>query len=272
VAVVVITADAYDRPFREDIVTCQGRGKTILLSIGGANYSEGGFASETDAIAAANLIWETFGPRNPSSSTPRPFGDSKVDGFDLDFEAIVRNAVPFANRLRELMAADSSKQYFLTAAPQCPYPDAYNDEMLNGAVSFDAVFVQFYNNFCGLNSFRPGADEQPYFNLAAWHDWAKNVSANPNARVLVGAPANRGAAGSGYVPAETLAQIIDYSRRFDSFGGVMLWDASQGYANGGFISSVKDALTRAAGLGGWRYRPGYGIHGYRGSNRQSVFY
>jgi chitinase len=36
----------------------------------------------------------------------------------------------------------ASKKYYITAAPQCPYPDAYLSPTLN-AVGFDAVYVQF---------------------------------------------------------------------------------------------------------------------------------
>ncbi|EFW14615.1 hypothetical protein D8B26_006991 [Coccidioides posadasii str. Silveira] len=233
-----------------DITKCQGKGKTIILSIGGATYSEGGFGTEEEAIAGANLIWETFGPQK-NSSRPRPFGDATVDGFDLDFEATVRNMVPFANRLRSLMAADASKKYFLTVAPQCPYPDLYNKEMLEGKVDFDAVFVQFYNNFCGLNTFEPGQEEQKSFNLGEWNEWAKTVSKNKKVKVIVGAPANQRAAGSGYVDASKLAEIVKYSRKFSSFGGVMLWDASQAYANGNFIETVKGALN--SGFAGCRF-------------------
>lgn len=31
-----------------------------------------------------------------------------------------------------------------------PYPDLANNDLLNGGVRFDAIFVQFYNNYCGL--------------------------------------------------------------------------------------------------------------------------
>lgn len=225
-----------------DIKECQRKGKTILLSIGGATYSEGGFRSEEAAVAGADMIWETFGSKKNGSSRPRPFGDAVIDGFDFDFEATVLNMVPFANRLRTLMTTDISKQYYLTAAPQCPYPDWYNKDMLEGKVDFDAVLIQFYNNYCGLNAFKAG-EEQQNFNFKDWDNWAKTVSKNKKVKVLVGAPANTGAAGSGYVDAARLGQVIEYSRQFSSFGGVMLWDASQGYANGNFIGSVKAALS-----------------------------
>lgn len=221
-------------------------GKTILLSIGGATYSEGGFSSEDAAVAGANMIWETFGPQQPGSSAYRPFGDAVVDGFDFDFEATVNNMVPFANTLRSLMDADTSKKYYLTAAPQCPYPDAADGAMLDGAVSFDAIWVQFYNNYCGLQSFVPGSSTQNNFNFATWDNWAKTTSKNPNVKVFLGVPANTGAAGSGYEPPSSLAPIINYCKTFSSFGGVMMWDASQAYANNGFIPAVKQALTTTA--------------------------
>lgn len=57
-------------------------------------------------------------------------------------------------------------RYYITAAPQCPYPDVYIGTALNQA-SFDAVYVQFCesaytrlenilrspldNNYCGLD-------------------------------------------------------------------------------------------------------------------------
>ncbi|WEW60288.1 Chitinase 2 [Emydomyces testavorans] len=229
-----------------DITKCQSKGKTILLSIGGATYSEGGFRTEEAAIAGADLIWETFGPRKAGSTRPRPFGDAVVDGFDFDFEANVFNMVPFANRLRSLMAADASKKYYLTIAPQCPYPDFYNKDLLDGNVDFDGVFIQFYNNYCGLDKFQPDVAQQSSFNLDTWDNWAKTVSKNKNVKVFVGAPANQRAAGSGYVDASRLAQVIRYSKGFSSFGGVMLWDASQAYANGNFITAIKAALGTAS--------------------------
>ena len=102
-----------------------------------------------------------------TSTTYRPFGKASVDGIDLDFESTNSNMGPFANRLRELMDAESDKHYYLTAAPQCPYPDVAGKDFLNGpgAAHMDAIWVQFYNNPCSLDSFKPGADSQEKFNF-----------------------------------------------------------------------------------------------------------
>ncbi|KAI9036182.1 glycoside hydrolase family 18 protein [Aspergillus affinis] len=225
----------------EDIQDCQKAGKTILLSIGGATYTEGGFSSEAAAISGAQLLWETFGPVSNSAAS-RPFGNAVIDGFDLDFEATVNNMPAFANQLRSLYAKDSSKSYYLTAAPQCPYPDAANNAMLNGAVAFDAIWIQFYNNYCGLQSYVPGSSTQNNFNFATWDNWAKSTSRNSKVKVFLGIPGNTGAAGSGYQSLDRVKEIIGYVKQFSSFGGVMIWDASQVFANGGFLNGVKGAL------------------------------
>jgi chitinase len=160
--------------------------------------------------------------------------------------------VPFANQLRTLMNAATAaggKKYYLTAAPQCPYPDAADGPMLAGAVYFDAIFIQFYNNYCGLQSYVPGTTTQNNFNFATWDNWAKTVSLNPNVKILLGIPGSPTAAGSGYATGSTLKAIIAYSKSFSSFGGVMIWDMSQIYANSGFLDGVANYLGLPAGPG-----------------------
>jgi hypothetical protein len=226
---------------RKDIKKCQDKGKTILLSIGGATYSEGGFKSDADAKDGAQLMWETFGPKKEGSKALRPFGDVSLDGFDFDFEANVEHMAPFANALRDLMNKETDRRYFLTAAPQCPYPDQADKEILNGPVDIDAVWVQFYNNFCGVNNFDSN-EKNSKFNFEEWDNWAKTVSKNKDVKVLVGVPADTTAASTGYVSVEKVAAVVEYSKKFESFGGVMMWDASQAYANEGFIDGVRKAL------------------------------
>ena len=151
----------------EDIKTCQAAGKTILLSIGGATYTEGGFTSINEAQTWASTIWAMFGPPQSGSSVNRPFGSAVVDGFDFDFESTTQNMAPFANGLRSLMDADGSKKFYLSAAPQCVYPDQADRDMLIGANAtfFDFLMIQYYNNGCGASSYIPGAANQWNFNF-----------------------------------------------------------------------------------------------------------
>jgi chitinase len=119
--------------------------------------------------------------------------------------------------------------------------------MLAGAVSFDAIFIQFYNNYCGLQSFTVGSTTQNNFNFDTWDNWAKTVSLNPNVKVLLGVPGNTGG-GAGYETGSTLASIIAYSKSFSSFGGVMIWDMSQLYSNSGFLDGVTSDLAAPASI------------------------
>ena len=60
--------------------------------------------------------------------------------------------------------------------------------------------------------------------------WARNVSPNKDVKVYIGAPGATGAAGGGYVPIDTLSSVaVKMRQSYPSFGGVMLWDASQAY-------------------------------------------
>lgn len=204
-----------------------------------------------------------FGPVNSSSGVNRPFGSAVVDGFDFDFETpVTSNLAYFAGELRSLMDANTSKTYYLSAAPQCVYPDAADKDMLNGGsdggpISFDFIQVQFYNNYCGVNSYVAGATTQNNYNFDTWDTWAKTVSANPDVKILMvsmfensqilnrtdmpcpqGIPANSGAAGSGYITGSSLDAVIEYSETFSSFGGIMMWDMSQLYANTGYLADV----------------------------------
>ncbi|KAH9847252.1 glycoside hydrolase [Lenzites betulinus] len=134
---------------------------------------------------------------------------------------------------------NKNKYYYITAAPQCPYPDAYIGAALNEA-PFDAVYVQFYNNYCGL-------DQPSEYNFATWDTWAKTQSANPDVKVYIGAPGSSDSAGEGYVSVSTLASYVSSAQqKFSSFGGVMLWDASTAHDNGRFDLGIKNAMTASA--------------------------
>ncbi|KAI0154732.1 chitinase [Xylariaceae sp. FL1272] len=254
-------ANVLDCPqIEEDIKTCQSKGKTILISLGGATYYQGGWASTSAAESAAQMVWEMFGPVTSGSSVDRPFGSAVVNGFDFDFENPVNNLPAFAAKLRSLINASGTTLY-LTATPQCVFPDAADGAALN-AVSFDFIMIQFYNNWCGSQNYSPGATTQNAFNFDVWDNWAKNTSPNKNVKILLGMPANTLAAGSGYVTGSQLSSVISYSKSFSSFGGAMLWDMSQLYANSGFLSTVvSDLAAPASGTGGGGSSGGDGSSG-----------
>ncbi|KAG2171822.1 hypothetical protein INT43_008202 [Umbelopsis isabellina] len=203
-----------------DIKTCQSKGKKILLSLGGADGSYG-FSSNSAAQAYADQIWGLFGNGNGSL---RPFDTAVLDGFDLDIEGGTNTGyAAFITQMRTHYASDTSKQYYISGAPQCPFPDQWLGASLDSAW-YDFVWVQFYNNYCSVQG---GS-----FNFNTWDNWAKTSSVNPNVKVFLGLPGSTGAAGSGYVNANTLKSTIPSLRsQYSSFGGVMMWDASEAYDN-----------------------------------------
>ncbi|ORX54530.1 glycoside hydrolase [Hesseltinella vesiculosa] len=209
-----------------DIKTCQSKGKKVLLSLGGAAGSYG-FTSDAQATTFANTLYGMFGK---GTHQYRPFGDAVIDGFDLDIEG--GGPTGYATLINSLRSLDAN--VLITGAPQCPYPDAMLGDAMNKA-SFDAVWVQFYNNYCSVT----GGN----FNFDAWNTWATQTSTNKNVKVFLGLPGSSSAAGSGYVGYSQIQSTVNSLHQYSSFGGVMFWDASQSYSN----TEVSPDLAAAVG-------------------------
>lgn len=116
-----------------EVQQCQQIGKKVLISLGGyvANSS---FTSDSQARQFAGTLWNLFGAGTGDNPALRPFGpDVKFDGFDIDNENHDPTSyVTFASELRSLFGEDPSKTYYLSAAPQCPFPDESIPWMVTG--------------------------------------------------------------------------------------------------------------------------------------------
>ncbi|KAM3370090.1 hypothetical protein ACQJBY_017769 [Aegilops geniculata] len=193
---------------------CQSKKILVLLAIGGGigKYS---LASRADAKKVAEHLWNYY---LGGKSRDRPFGNAVLDGIDFDIE--LGSRAHYDDLARHLKAYDSrkgEKKVFITAAPQCPFPDRMMGEALRTGL-FDRVHVQFYNN--PVCSYRAG-------NVAAfkkaWKDWTKSL---PKSSVYLGLPAARGASnkGSGYVdPGTLVSKVLPIVQRSNNYGGIMLW-------------------------------------------------
>ncbi|KAI4838682.1 glycoside hydrolase, partial [Aureobasidium sp. EXF-8845] len=206
-----------------EIVSCQQLGKPVLVSLGGY-YSNVTFASDAEAIQLAQNLWDLFGAGTGMDASLRPFGSIVVDGFDLDNESKDPTSyTTFAQALRTLFHSDKTKKYYLSAAPQCPRPDA--SIPISAMALCDFVFVQFYNNpSCELSS-AGFADS-----FAAWSD--DLYAANNQTKLYIGVGASE-AAGSGYVDGAGLGHQVSLARQLytDNLGGLMLWDGTEGLGN-----------------------------------------
>ncbi|XP_042410856.1 acidic endochitinase-like [Zingiber officinale] len=207
-----------------DVRKCQRLGIKVLLSIGGGAGSYG-LSSADDAREVAAYIWDNF---LGGSSSSRPLGDAALDGIDFDIEG---GGSQYWGLLAKYLKnySKQGKRVYLSAAPQCPFPDSW----LGGALKtglFDYVWVQFYNN--PPCQYSPGDSN----NLAgAWKQWVSI----PATKVFLGLPAAPEAAGSGFIPAGDLtSQVLPEIKGSKKYGGIMLW--SKYYDDlTGYSSSVK---------------------------------
>ncbi|KAJ3695179.1 hypothetical protein LUZ60_000556 [Juncus effusus] len=205
-----------------DIKACQAKGIKVLLSIGGGAGSYT-LSSASDAQNVAQYLWNNY---LGGSSSNRPLGSAVLDGIDFDIEI---GGTSNYDQLAKSLSAFSSKgkKVYLSAAPQCPYPDAHLGTALNTGL-FDYVWVQFYNNApCEYSS----GDITKL--TSSWKTWTSNVKAT---KIFLGLPASTAAAGSGYIPPDTLKNnVLPAIKGASKYGGIMLYsryyDIQNNYSN-----------------------------------------
>ncbi|KAK6925925.1 Glycoside hydrolase family 18, catalytic domain [Dillenia turbinata] len=205
-----------------DIKSCQGRGIKLLLSLGGASGSYS-LSSAADAQQVADYLWNNFLGGNSGS---RPLGDAVLDGIDFDIEATGQY---FDDLARALSGYSAQRKVYLSAAPQCPFPDA-NLGTAIGTGLFDYVWVQFYNNPpCQYVS-------DPNNLFSSWDQW----TTVPAGQVFLGLPASSDAAGGGYIPPDVLtSQVLPRIKSSAKYGGVMLWNK---FYDNGYSSAIKSSV------------------------------
>ncbi|XP_057439602.1 hevamine-A-like [Lotus japonicus] len=211
-----------------DIKSCQAKGIKVILSIGGGvgSYS---LASSEDARQVATYLWNNF---LGGQSSRRPLGNAVLDGIDFDIE---QGTNQHWDDLARYLSAYSKKgkKVYLSAAPQCPFPDAWIGNALKTGL-FDYVWVQFYNN--------PPCQYSPR-NIAnlenGWKQWISHI---PASKIFLGLPASPQAAGSGFISASDLtSKVLPAIKDSTKYGGVMLW--SKYYDDQtGYSSSIKSKV------------------------------
>jgi len=220
----------------------------VFLSLGGA-ISSSSIPDATSAQTLATNVWNLFGDGTGAQDL-RPFGDVKLDGFDIDNEDHSQdNWATFISELRTNFNG-ASKAYFMSAAPQCPRPDA-SIPLSSMQNDIDFTWVQFYDNTpCNIGTGQAFLDS-----VQAWsNDLASGTFNNvgngvTSPRLYIGGFSYSPGYGSGYLPIDQFDSAIQQVMQLNlpNFGGVMLWDGPSGEAdvtNGQtFMESVKDTLT-----------------------------
>lgn len=205
-----------------EINACQSQGVKVLLSIGGGagSYS---LSSADDAAQVANFIWNNY---LGGQSSSRPLGDAVLDGVDFDIEA---GSGQFWDELARKLKGLG--QVVISAAPQCPIPDAHLDTAIKTGL-FDLVWVQFYNNPPCM--FTDGNTNNL---LNSWNQW----STFPAGKLFMGLPAAPEAAPSGgFIPSDVLiSQILPTIKSSSNYGGVMLWSK---FFDNGYSDAIKGSI------------------------------
>ncbi|CAH9123694.1 unnamed protein product [Cuscuta epithymum] len=204
-----------------DIKACKSQGIKVLLSLGGGigNYS---LSSAEDAKNVAQYLWDNY---LGGQSGSRPLGNETLDGVDFDIES---GGSQFYGELAKALKAFGQNVY-LSAAPQCPFPDAMLQPAITAGV-FDSVWVQFYNNPpCQYSS----GDASKLLN--SWNNSWSNI---PAGKVFLGLPAAQAAAG--FIPGNVVtSQILPAIKGSAKYGGVMLWSK---FTDNGYSASIKSAV------------------------------
>ncbi|KGN56469.1 acidic endochitinase [Cucumis sativus] len=197
------------------IVNCQNDGVKVMLSMGGphGNYS---LSSAAEALDLADYIWSNF--LHGHSTSPRPFGYAPLDGVDFRIER--GEFSPYytllARRLHDY-GQQCGRKVYLTAAPQCHFPDNYLTQSLHTGL-FDYIWVRFFNDRqCQYNSSHPSGFR------SSWMRWIHSI---PAKKFYLGIPASE-EAGKGYVaPSVLMREVLPFVKRSVGYGGVMLFDLS----------------------------------------------
>ncbi|GLJ59577.1 hypothetical protein SUGI_1514810 [Cryptomeria japonica] len=202
-----------------------GDGQTpVFLSLGGAS---GSYAAATvdDTRNVTTYLWNNF---LGGQSDSRPLGDAVLDGIDFDIVATTDLSENLAKAVSALSTPD--KKVYLSAAPECPYPDAHLGNALQTGL-FDYVWIQFYNNpSCQY------ADGDASDLVNSWNQWTTSITTVQTEGFFLGLPASSAAAGSGFIPTDALiTKVLPQVRASPNYGGVMLWskyyDEQTGYSS-----------------------------------------
>ncbi|XP_056160212.1 hevamine-A-like [Syzygium oleosum] len=192
------------------IQSCQDQGIKVMLSIGGDNNGNYSLESQADARNVADYLWNNF---LGGTSSARPLGDAVLDGIDFYIQL---GSTHYYDDLARYLSDYSAqgKKVYLTAAPQCPYPDNHLEAALDTG-HFDYVWVRFYDNpSCEYSS----GDISKL--TSSWSEWVASINAE---KMFLGLLASSDA-GSGYVPPDVLiSQILPVINKSENYGGVMLW-------------------------------------------------
>ena len=140
-----------------------------------------------------------------------------LDGVDLDIEhENTFDGYPiFLETLYNYIRKDGSRKYYISGAPQCPFPDKNMKGVLDQQGHlFDEIFILYYSN----PGCSPGIKGSSFSeNFDTWVNFTKSVNdkktSGSSLKVFLGLPAHQSASGGTqyYKPPVEVAAIFNVS-------------------------------------------------------------
>ncbi|TKY45958.1 Acidic endochitinase [Spatholobus suberectus] len=220
-----------------DIKYCQQKGLKVLLSIGqdvklktkNRRHSKAPYTTSEDAAEqlASYLL------QNYLSGQPGPLGSVSLDGIDIADVADGEN-IKWVEVVKAINASTTARKIYLSAAPQCVYPDHYlGDAIATGL--FDFIWVEFFYQNPDCIYSNGNASNL----LRAWNTWTSNV---PNSLIFLGLVASNETAG--YIPPKDLiSKVLPTAKQASNYGGVMIWDRAYDIKSN-YSSQIKDSVRK----------------------------
>ncbi|KAK6029284.1 chitinase C1 domain protein [Ostertagia ostertagi] len=221
-----------NRAFRAEVSTLNAQGRTVLISLGGADAHIVLERGDEQALADEIIrLVETYG----------------FDGLDIDLEQSAITAgdnqtvIPAALKLVKDQYREQGKNFVISMAPEFPYlkKSAYQTyiKSLEGYYDFiapqyynqgeDGVWVDEINKWVAQNNDRLKYEFLYYLTNSLIHGKGGFLKI-PNDKLVIGLPANKDAAGSGYVkdPKAVYRTFNRLALDGKPIKGLMTWSAN----------------------------------------------
>ncbi len=236
-----------DTEFRRQVRVLNSQGRAVLISLGGAD---------------AHIELKTGDENNLANEIIRLVDTYGFDGLDIDLEQAAINAVnnktvlPAALKIVKAHYKTEGKNFIISMAPEFPHlglNGAYSDYITALEGYYDFIAPQYYNqggdgiwvDDTGNGSGAWIAQNNDsvkenflYFLTESLVTGTRNFIKIPPSKFVIGLPANKDAAGSGYVVDKQA--VYNAFSRLDAKGlsikGLMTWSVN--WDNGKNVSGV----------------------------------
>ncbi|KAK7380427.1 hypothetical protein VNO78_32938 [Psophocarpus tetragonolobus] len=206
-----------------------GQDRTLTLKTKNRHHSKSNnnLKSTKAAEKLASYLLENY-----LSGKPGPLGNVTLDGIDIadvaDSEHLKWDEV-----VKAINASTSARKIYLSASPQCVYPDQDLGNAIRTGL-FDFIWVEFfYQNPCIYSN----GDASNL--LSAWNTWTENV---PNTSIFLGLVASDEIAGF-IEPKDLISKVLPIAKQAPNYGGVMIWDRYYDMKNN-YSAQIKHSLIK----------------------------